>query len=297
MKTDHRFFSPTLLRSFLAVAGGGHFTAAARRLGLSQSTVSQHVGRLEADAGCRLLLRDTHSVSLTADGEAMMLFARQIMDAQDQALSYFAGSVLRGRLRFGISEDLALSSLPEILRGFVAANPLVDLDLVVELSHALYDQLDNGRVDLIFAKRRSGDPRGRVVWRERLVWIGIAQTTLPPDRPIPLVLYSSPASITRRMAIEALQRGSRAWHIACSTASLTAAIAAVQAGLGIMAQSSIVLHDGLTILGDRLPALEPVDFVVIGRSAHLHGPAAALTELILREGRSMRGAVDARQPQ
>ena len=289
MKPDRQCFSPVLIHSFLAVADAGHFTAAARRLGLSQSTISQHVARLETEAGRRLLLRDTHSVSLTPDGEAMAVFGRRMVDAQTQALSYFGDSVLRGRLRFGVSEDLALSRLPEILRGFVAANPLVDLDLIVDLSHVLHDRLEAGRVDLIFTKLHGSAPRGQLVWRERLVWIGIVQTDLPADDPIPLVLYSSPTSITRRLATEALQRAGRTWRIACSTPSLTAASAAVQAGLGIMAQSPIVLRDGLVVL-ERLPALDTVDFVVIGRSAHLDGPAAALARLILQSGRLMRSS-------
>ena len=291
MVSDHRLFSPTLLRSFLAVAETGQFTAAARTLGLSQSTVSQHIVRLEAQSGRRLLIRDTHNTALTADGEAMMLFARRILEASDQALSYFSGTELRGRLRFGVSEDVAQSRLPEILRRFTEANPLVDLDLVVDLSHALHDQLEAGRVDLIFTKRQSGDDRGQLVWSERLAWIGISQTALSPDRPVPLVLYSSPGSITRRLAIDALQRVGRPWRIACSTPSLAAACAAVQAGLGVMAQSTIVLRDGLTTLED-LPPLDEVDFAVIGRSQRLHGPAAALAELIVRTRRSMRARSD-----
>ena len=291
MTSDKRAFSPTLLRSFAAVAQQGHFTAAARQLGLSQSTVSQHISRLEAEAGCSLLLRDTHSVALTADGDAMLVFAQQILEAQDQALSYFDGSVLRGRLRFGVSEDLVLSRLPEILRGFVEANPQVDLDLVVNLSHALYEQLDTGRLDLIFTKRQPGEARGRTVWRESLTWIGIAQTRICIEQPVPLVLYQAPTSITRRMAIEALQREHRPWRIACTCPSLTGATAAVLAGLGVMVQSPIVLRDGLRVLaGQELPGLDQVDFIVLARSAHPQGPAAALAGLILATADTMRGA-------
>lgn len=71
-------FDPVHLRSFLAVARTRSFTAAARRLNLRQSTVSQHVGKLELAAGRRLFLRDTHSVELTADGTVMVGFATSI---------------------------------------------------------------------------------------------------------------------------------------------------------------------------------------------------------------------------
>lgn len=68
-------FEPVQLRTFLAVAQTLSFTQAAHRLGLRQSTVSQHVRKLETTAGRRLFTRDTHGVELTEDGEAMLGFA------------------------------------------------------------------------------------------------------------------------------------------------------------------------------------------------------------------------------
>jgi len=62
---------PVLLESFLAVAQARNFSEAGRRLGLRQSTISQHIRKLEDAAGRRLFVRDTHSVMPTADGEAM----------------------------------------------------------------------------------------------------------------------------------------------------------------------------------------------------------------------------------
>lgn len=111
-------YDPDLLSTLLAVAQTGSFTAAAHRLGVGQPTVSQHVRRLEEAAGRTLVLRDTHSVSLTSDGEAMIGFARTILDAHEQAASYFSGARPRGRLRIGMSDDLALTRLPLILREF-----------------------------------------------------------------------------------------------------------------------------------------------------------------------------------
>lgn len=285
-------FNPTLLRTFLAVAETSHFTLAARRLGLSQPTVSQHVTRLESLTGCALLARDTHAVTLTSDGEAMVLFARDILDAQDRAASYFADGKPRGRLRFGVSEDLALSRLPTILRRFVDANPQVDLDLSVGLSSFLYEQFDSGRLDLIFTKRRPHDERGQVVWQERLVWMGNPQTVLPVDEPVPLALYRSPTSITRVMAVGALQRHHRPWRTACVSDSLNGICAAVQAGLGVMVQSRIVLRGDLVEIPAEqgLPPLEPVDFVVLGHSRNPRSPAAALTTEIMENSRLLHEA-------
>jgi DNA-binding transcriptional LysR family regulator len=152
-------FEPAHLESFLAVAQTRSFTEAGRRLGLQQSTVSQHIRKLEATVGRRLFVRDTHSVRLTADGEATTGFARSILDTANRARRYFAGSRLRGRLRFGTSEDFVSTRLPELLRDFVQEHALVDLELTVGVSAKLYEHMEVGELDLVLAKRPAGDDR------------------------------------------------------------------------------------------------------------------------------------------
>src|ERR1700730_18573757 len=125
---------PALLQTFLTVAGPRSLTQAAERIGLRQTTVSQHIRKLEQEAGRRLFVRDTHSVVPTADGEAMAGFARAILEAGERARRHFAGSQLRGRVRFGASEDFVTSRLPELLGDFIRLHPLVDLELTVDAS-------------------------------------------------------------------------------------------------------------------------------------------------------------------
>src|SRR6201987_4155976 len=131
-------FAPNLLATFMTVAKARSFTEAGRRLGLQQSTVSQHVRRLEEAASRRLFVRDTHSVALTADGQAMLGLAQGILEANERAWQYFAVSELRGRVRFGASEDFVQSRLSEVLREFTRIHRAVDLELTVDLSGALF---------------------------------------------------------------------------------------------------------------------------------------------------------------
>src|ERR1700727_1037055 len=117
-------YDPDLLVTFLAVAETGSFSEAARRRGLRQSTVSQQVRRLEAETRRRLFDRDTHNVSLTVDGQALTVLAGEILAAYSRAERYFSNAELRGRVRFGASEDFALSSLlPQVLRAFSSRHP------------------------------------------------------------------------------------------------------------------------------------------------------------------------------
>jgi DNA-binding transcriptional LysR family regulator len=276
---------PVLLESFLTVAQARSFSEAGRRLGLGQSTISQHIRKLEQEAGRRLFVRDTHSVVPTADGEAMEGFARSILEANERARRYFAGSQLRGRVRFGASEDFVTSRLPEVLADFVRLHPLVDLALTVEKSAGLYQMLDAGDLDLVLCKRRAGDERGRLVWRDRLAWIGAEATRIHLDQPLPLILYTSP-SITRTAALEALERTGRPWRIVCSSSSLSGLRAAALAGLGITVHALGLMPEGLVEMPSayRLPELGDAEFVVLGATRQTQGPAAELAKSLLANG-------------
>ena len=277
--------NPVQLESFLAVAQTRNFTEAGRRLGLRQSTVSQHVLKLEQASGRRLFVRDTHKVELTADGEAMTGFAQSIVETNARARDYFAGSQVRGRVRFGASEDFVSSRLPELLRGFVRRHALVDLELTVGLSATLYERLDAGDLDVVLAKRRTGDEHGQLVWRDRLAWIGTTDARLDPAQPLPLILYTPP-SITRAAALEALERDGRAFRIVCSSGSLSGLRAAALAGLGFTLHARGLMPDGLVEMPAdwRLPTVGDVEFVVRTARRGMRGPAAELARAILANG-------------
>lgn len=272
-------FDPDLLTTFVTVAKARSFTEAGRRLGVRQSTVSQHVRRLEAAASRRLFVRDTHSVALTADGEAMLGLAQGIIEANERARRYFAGSELRGRVRFGASEDFVQSRLPEVLREFTRVHRAVDLELTVGLSGGLLEALDAGDLDLVLAKRRPGEDRGKLVRREKLVWLGSDSALADPDRPLPLILYPPP-SISRAIALEALERNGRSWRIVCTSSSFNGLNAAALAGLGIAVQGDGFVSEGLTLL-PGLPELGHIEFVIAGPGRTLRGPADALATAIL----------------
>lgn len=272
-------FAPNLLATFVTVAKARNFTEAGRRLGLQQSTVSQHVRRLEEAASRRLFVRDTHSVALTADGEAMLGLAQGILEANERARRYFAGSELRGRVRFGASEDFVQTRLPEVLREFTRIHRAVDLELTVGLSGGLLEALDAGELDLVLAKRRPGEDRGQLVRREKLVWLGSDPALADPERPLLLILYPPP-SISRAIALEVLERTGRSWRIVCTSSSFSGLNAAALAGLGITVQGDGFVPAGLTVL-PGLPDLGQIEFVIAGPGRTLRGPAEALATAIL----------------
>jgi DNA-binding transcriptional LysR family regulator len=279
-------YDPQLLATLLAVEQTGSFTRAAGRLGIQQPTVSQHIRRLEQRVGRTLVLRDTHSVALTADGEAMTGFARNILAASEQADAYFSGSRPRGRLRIGISDDLALTRLPQILRDFRRDNPLVDFILTLDHSGLLHHRLADHRLDVFIGYRPSGEERTQLVKRDRLAWVGTPSTRLDLTRPLPLVVYPKPSPSRTEMR-QALNRARLPFRSVCVCHAVNGLIAAVAAGIGISAMAASLVPPQLAMLGPghRLPELGTIDLVMLTNPQTEHEPAVrALVSTVLASG-------------
>lgn len=274
-------FDPPLLRTFVAVAETLSFTRAAEQLQLSQPTVSQQIRRLEEQAGRQLVVRDTRQVRLSDNGDAMLGFARGILAAHDLAAAYFTGSAMRGRLRFGSADDLALTELPRILRDFRQLYPQINLELTVGQSGALVRRLRAGQLDLAFVRQESGSAEGRIVRRERLVWVAHRSLQLEPAAPVPLIVYQAP-SLSRTMAIDALELSGRSWRITCNVREVNGATAALRAGMGLAVLPRTMVPADLAPVPQswELPRLGEVDFVLLDNPRAAREPLEALARAI-----------------
>jgi DNA-binding transcriptional LysR family regulator len=275
-------FDPVLLKTFVTVAETLSFTNAGQLLGLSQPTVSQHIRKLELQAGRNLVLRDTREVRLTDNGDAMLGFARSILAAHDQASSYFTGSAMRGRLRFGSADDLALTQLPQILRDFRQLYPHINLELTVNQSSVLTRRLASGQLDLVFVRQAPDAQAGRLVRRDRLVWVGHRSLALEPEQTVPLIVYQAP-SLSRTLMIDGLEATGRTWRITCNVREINGVVAATRAGIGVAAfpQSLIPLDLVELPASLGLPDLGHVDFSLLDNPTAPREPVEALASAIL----------------
>jgi DNA-binding transcriptional LysR family regulator len=277
------------LRTFLDLVETTSFTRTADRLNISQSTASLHLRKLETQLGQALFNRDTHSVEITEHGELLVGLARTILDTNTLAFSRLSASAVRGRVRFGASEDFVLGRLPDVLRTFRHSYPLVDLELTVGLSAVLHRRLLKRELDLVLAKRVAGETHGRLVFRDQMVWLAHASFTHDPTEPVPLVAYPPP-SVSRSMAIAALDAQHRAWRIACTATSLNGLFAAASAGLGVLAHARDLGPASLRQVGPELglPDLGGVDFVLLSNPRADGGPSSALADMLLAHQRALQ---------
>ncbi len=283
-------FDPVLLKTFSTVAETLNFTRSAQLLGLSQPTVSQHIRKLEAAAGRALVARDTREVRLTDNGDAMLGFARSILAAHDRASSYFTGSAMRGRIRFGSADDLALAELPRILRDFRQLYPHINLELTVSQSGPLTRRLKAGQLDLVFIKQEPGAAVGRIVRRDHMVWVGHKSVTIEQGQPVPLIAYQAP-SLSRTLAIRALEAAGRTWRITCNVREVNGLMAAARAGLGIAVFPKSLIPPEL-VQADaslNLPDLGDADFALLDNPTSAREPIEALVSAIIGRQASRDG--------
>lgn len=144
------------LFTFLTVAECGSFTAAGRRLDISQAAVSLRVQSLEASLGTKLFVRAGGQCTLTNAGRKVFDYARQIaaLHADLRAALTGAQESDDGDLLLAASSIPGNYVLPPSLAVFQRAFPRVRLHIRVSDSADVHASVESGRAELGFA----GDP-------------------------------------------------------------------------------------------------------------------------------------------
>lgn len=275
-------FDFDLLRTFVAVVDNNGFTRAGERIGRTQSTVSLQIKKLEDNLKRPLFERSGRDVLLTADGEVLLTYARQLLHIADEARARFMEPDIEGTIRLGTTEDFATVYLPDILARFARAHPRVTLDVNCNFSFSLLEGFSKGEYDLVLIKREPQAPLGGVpVWRDVLVWVCSPQFVFEPGSPIPLALAPAP-DVYRKRALASLQAQGRDWRIVYTSVSSEGLQAAVRAGLGITILSKDMVPPGLKIVGaeQQLPQLPDSEIALYRSPGKLSRAAEMLAEHI-----------------
>lgn len=120
------------IRSFLAVAKAGGFTAAADTLGTSKDSLSKDVARLEAQLGVSLFIRTTRRVELTQQGLLLQTTFAPLVDQMDQALADVGRYDLQGLLRVTVPPDYMSAALAPVLSAFARQYPDLTIDVITD---------------------------------------------------------------------------------------------------------------------------------------------------------------------
>lgn len=222
-----------LLKTFATISETGSFTVAAKRVFRSPSAVSMQIKRLEDQLGRALFIRHPRHVTLTADGEAFLVHARDILRINDEALSRFRVPQLEGRVRLGVPDDFGVRYLPAVLSRFASTHPLVEVEVFLSTTISLSQQFEAGEIDMILTVSAQSDTApGELIYSEPLVWVGARDGAAFSRTPVPLAM-SAHGCPWRAAALAALDEGNVRYRIAYTSETGAGQLAAVVADLAI----------------------------------------------------------------
>lgn len=165
----------TQLRAFVVAVDEGSLGAAARRLGLSQPTVSQQIASLESECDLRLFARSSRGLTLTAAGETLLPWARQAVagvESTEQVAQAMRG-MDGGTVSFGVMANIEHYALTELASRFHSRHPGVSLRLVGLNSYEVAASVRHGTIEagLAVLPVPSDELHIVPVGRDEVVWV------------------------------------------------------------------------------------------------------------------------------
>lgn len=280
-------FNIALLRTFVAVAENGSFTRAGSELFRSQSAISMQVRKLEEELGAPLFTRGMATVELTAPGEVMLSYARQILSLVSEAKSAVANVSNEDVIRFGCIEDYASRLVPGVLLEFWRQNPTFKVVTSIAEPADLAQRLGRD-LDLVLMAGVAGGG-GKLLRRERLCWVGSEDAPeVARMRPVPLALRPENC-LPCQYGRSALDAAGIPWVRAYSASGISSLHAAIADGLAIGVFKRSLVGPGLRILdeNDGFPPLPDLDILL--KYAPRRGDLPAVTELGRRLSLTLAG--------
>ncbi len=142
--------SPEALLAFAEAAALGSFSAAARKLGKRQSTISEAISNLEIDLGVTLFDRGTRQPALTDAGRVMLTQARRVLEAGEQMerLAAQMADGLEARLTLVVSDTYQSERYEQTLAALEQRYPDLELECLIAEHEDVVDLIQQGRAQI-----------------------------------------------------------------------------------------------------------------------------------------------------
>ena len=272
-----------LLRAFVTVIDLGGHTRAAEVLNRSQPAVSLQMKRLEDLLEKKLMVFEGRLLKLTEDGEALAVYARQLLRLNDEAVAKLLTRHVQGTLRIGLPTDFAVAFLQEAISAFIRERHLVDVEIVCGLSRDILDRLHRNELDIVVGLLGAeANPYLVRAWEEQPIWAGSRVNDVRRVQPVPLAAHPEGCEYRRRM-FAALRSAGRAWRVAYTNPEIGGLQTAVSVGLGVTALTRKTLLPDMVVLTaeDGFPPLETIRIGLFYKHALLTAAGLQLVNCLI----------------
>jgi LysR family transcriptional regulator, benzoate and cis,cis-muconate-responsive activator of ben and cat genes len=143
------------LRYFVAVAEERNFTRAAERLNMTQPPLSRQIQQIEEKVGLPLFERGARPLKLTEAGRVFYAQAKRLLEESDELLPLTRRlAQLAERIVIGFVPSTLYGPLPDVIRAFREAAPLIQISLIEMFTIEQLSALKGGRIDVGFGRLR-----------------------------------------------------------------------------------------------------------------------------------------------
>jgi len=181
------------MKTFVAVAETGSFSAAAARLGISNKLISKAIRALEDDVGATLFFRTTRSMSITAEGRTYLEGCRRVLLEIDVlSASLDTAQSLKGNLRVTAPVTFGEVLITDSVVDFLGSQPNIEVELI--LSDAFEDLAERGfDIAIRIGEMKDSNLKMRLLGHTNLIVVGAPaylETFGRPHRPSDLAQHN-----------------------------------------------------------------------------------------------------------
>ena len=135
-------------RIFIAVAEEENITKAAKKLYLTQPTVSIAIKEIEEHYGARFFERINQRLHITEEGKRFLDYAKHFIAMYDEMEIAFKNTDFTGRLRIGASVNIGTYYMPRLIREFQDRYPGIKVQVKINTTAVVEKELLDGKLDL-----------------------------------------------------------------------------------------------------------------------------------------------------
>lgn len=268
------------LRALLTAVQCGSFGKATAQLGYTQSAMTHLVNKLEAELGCTLLVRSSHGVRLSEEGEHLLPYIQSYLAASDALRQEAAaqGEQYSRILRIGCFASIARARLPELLQKFRKLHPEIKVDVLVG-GYELAAALEEERVHIALVEESCG---------KGFYWTPLTDAPLvavvPPDFPwteetisLDRLLQETFLSCPEQYVTRLLPPDTTRLEVTASDDAAILSMVAAGLGVSVLSAFSLVGYEGQVRV---IPLTEPM-FRSLGAAVKSPPPANSAARYFL----------------
>lgn len=252
------------LRTLVAIADTGNFSAAAEVVFRTPSAVSMQIKKAEGVLGRPLFKRDSRSVKATSDGERLVQHGKRMLALNREMMATFVSPDVVGVVRLGAPDDMIEQMLPALLCRFAQTHCGITVDVVVDSSSNLRQKVRAGELDLAMVTFAPNSTLARdieILYEEPLTWAGARHGIAHEQNPLPISVWEEGCA-WRNAGLKSLTECNRDYRIAFMSAHIAGQRAAIIADLAVAPIPVSACVNGIVALGEKQGLPSPGNYAL-----------------------------------